>query len=191
MRYSDRVFFCFCFLFVCFFQYTGIEMVNILKFNFSIPVQIFYKNPPPPHLDSTWCDETFKVSDSDTMYHELEARRRYLVVIDVMCPLFCSENKQHQQKTMSIYSYQARGHLYYTTIYPCHSSCSTQLKYTISWQIFIWLYYKCSAFNTYLMTVVTLVEWRTISMWSYKGCFMHRIVFPLRGDNCMLLAHRP
>ena len=31
---------------VFFLQYTGIEMVNILKSTLSIPVQIFSKNPP-------------------------------------------------------------------------------------------------------------------------------------------------
>ena len=43
----DRV----CFFFFFFFflvQYTGIEMINILKSTLSIPVKIFSKNPPRP-----------------------------------------------------------------------------------------------------------------------------------------------
>ena len=38
----------FFFFFFFFLQYTGIEMVNILKSTLSIPVQIFSKTPPPP-----------------------------------------------------------------------------------------------------------------------------------------------
>ena len=48
VRYSDRV--CFFFFFFFFLQYTGIEMVNILKSTLSIPVQIFSKNPPGVNL---------------------------------------------------------------------------------------------------------------------------------------------
>ena len=40
-----------CFFFF-FLQYTGIEMVNILKSTLSIPVQIFSKNPPPRGADT-------------------------------------------------------------------------------------------------------------------------------------------
>ena len=37
-----------------------------------------------PTLDSTWCDETFKLSN--TIYHELKTGRQYLALIDEMCP---------------------------------------------------------------------------------------------------------